>query len=126
MPNIGPAHTFVIAESTNRTATDTFGPFVPTGDQKGVRVYIDCTVDDEAASVVFSIQVRDPVGDAWHTLLDSAAIASVTTDYLEVYPGHTTVANEAIGRHIGKGFRVLATHADGDDITYSLTGEWLP
>lgn len=118
-------YTFPILASANRTETTSSAYFENTGNFRGVRIYIECTVDDEAASVTFSIQARDPINSEFHTLLTSAAVAAVGRSFLEVYPAGAATNNIRATNHIGRGFRVTATHADGDDITYNVVGEWL-
>jgi hypothetical protein len=93
---------------------------------RGVRVYIEVTDSAATPSVVFNIQVEDPLNDQWHTLLASAAQTGAGRTSLEVAPGASVVANRSTGANIGKGFRVNCDHADADSITYNIVGEWLP
>lgn len=119
--------TFTILSSAARTATTSSGSYFNEYGYRGVRVYIDVTADPAAASVTFSIDIQDPISKDWKAFLSSAAITAVTTGptLLEVYPGEVAVANEVLNRHIGKLFRVTATAADSDSMTYSVAGEWL-
>ena len=91
----------------------------------GLLVFIDCTVDPAAASVVFTIQGKDHTG-GYYTLLESAAVASESKQHLRVYPGASAVANVSATDLVPVEWRVLATHADGDSITYSVAYEYIP
>lgn len=87
---------------------------------KGVRVFINVTVDGAAASVVPTITVKDPVSGVYTAVLTGAAIAATGHTVLTVYPGATVVAGVTLSTVIGKTWRVTMTHADTDAITYSV------
>ncbi len=118
--------TFRILTSAARTATHSTGVKRPPRDMRGVRIFIEATAAADTPSVVFTFQVQDPLNNTWHTLLASAAVTGVSSNCYEIGPGVVAVANVSTGRHIGRGFRVTATHADSDSITYNIVGEWLP
>lgn len=122
--------TFTILSSAARTATTTSGVFVNSEGYRGVRIYIDATDSAATPSVVFTVEVRDPIGGDWKTLTGatSTAVTGATTgpNFLDIYPGCVAVANEVVNRAIGKSFRVVATAGDADSLTYSVGGEWLP
>ncbi len=120
------ASDFPILASAARTATATSSFFVNRGNARGVRIYVEVTDSAATPSVLFALQVWDKRADAYHTLLTSAAVTGAGVTFYEVYPGGATTANVRATNHIGKGFRVLATHSDADSITYSVSGEWLP
>lgn len=105
--------------STARTAT------VSSADQtnyngKGVRLYVNVTASAATPSVVFTVETKDPVSATYTALLTSAAVTGAGHTILTVYPGVTAAANTAVSNHIGKTWRVTATHADADSITYSV------
>lgn len=81
---------------------------------------INCTVDPALASVVFTIQGKDELSGEWDNILVSAAVASVSTVRLRVYPGLTAATNLVVSDVLPRIFRVNANHADGDSITYSV------
>ena len=87
---------------------------------RGVVVTIDCTVDPAAASVVFTIQGKDAESGKYYTILASAAVAGVETRVLRVYPGLTAAGNLTVSDVLPRTWRVIATHADTDSITYSV------
>lgn len=101
-----------------RTATATSADQT-TYDARGVRVFIEVTVDGAAASVVPTIEVKDPVSGVYTAILTGAAIAAVGHTILTVCPGITVVAGVSLSVPIGKVWRLKMTHADADAITYS-------
>ena len=121
--------TFRIATSAARTASAAFGTGSGNGlvTPKGVnalRVYIETTAAGTSPSTTFSIQVRDPLNNQWHSLVTSAAVTSTGRTFLEVGPGVAAVANQSVGKYIGKGVRVYATHGNSTSHTYNIVGEW--
>jgi hypothetical protein len=120
------ASDFVVLGSAARTATHSTAVFKNREGALGVRLYIDVTAATDTPSVVFTVQVYDKYAAQYHTLLTSAAVTAIGRSFLEIYPNGATAANVRATNHIGKGFRVTATHADADSITYRVTGEWLP
>lgn len=100
---------------------------VPAG-YLGVRLFIDVTAITASPSVVFSLEIQDPISGDWKTILDSAAVTGTTTGptFMVAYPGAVAVANVVVNQPIGRKFRVTATHADADSITFSVGAELLP
>ena len=91
------------------------------GYTKGLVVIADCTLDAASASVVFTVQVATGNG-AFATVATMAALDTVDTVQQVVI--HPDVAND-IANFTDQGpmatkWQVVATHADGDDITYSV------
>ena len=94
---------------------------------RGVKVFINCTVDPAAASVVFTIAEAGPIATTtYSTLLVSAAIAGVGQTVLTIYPGVTPANNVALSAPLGDLWRVQAVAADADSITYSVGFTYLP
>ncbi len=108
-----------ILASAARTAT-TNGDDQFNGGARGVHVVIDATAATATPSVVFTIQGKDPVSGQYYTLLASAAITGVSTTVLRVFPGATVAANTVANDCLPGVWRVIATHADADSITYSV------
>lgn len=106
-------------EIAARTATTNSGD-LDNGQHRGLHVVIDVTAASATPSVVFTIQGKDEVSGQYYTLLASAAITGVGTTVLRVYPGLTAAANLVANDVLPKTWRVLATHADADSITYSV------
>lgn len=105
--------------SAARTATPT--PFDGNNDgSKGLHLIIDATDSAATPSVVFTIQGHSPLGNDFYTILASAAITGAGTTILRVFPGATAAANTVANDWLPPVWRVIATHADSDSITYSV------
>lgn len=110
-----------IFASAERTADENSADFT-NDNAKGIKVVIDVTIDPALASVVFTIEGKDPVSGKYYPLLVSAAINAVGTTVLTVYPGVPVVANVTASDIVPTIFRVSADHTDADSITYSVSG----
>lgn len=119
------ASTFRVLASAARTADAATSYFPNTENARGVRVYIETTASS-SPSTTFSIQVKDPLNNVYHSVLTSAAVTGNGRVALEVYPGGAAVANLRSTYHIGRGFRVIGTAGNGNSHTYNMVGEWLP
>lgn len=120
-------YTFNIAPSAARTTAYT-SPVISNPDGfDGVRIFIDATAKSDTPSVTFSIQIQDPIGGDWVSILTSAAVTDALSAplHLTVGPGVASVSNVALGTYIGRKFRVISTPGDSDSLTYSISGEWL-
>lgn len=120
-------YTFPIAASAARTTSYTGSTIQNTEGFDGVRVFIDVTDSAATPSVTFSIQVQDPLGLDWVSLLTSAAQTAAITSpvVLTIAPGVASAANVSLQNYIGRAFRVISTAADADSLTWSAHGEWL-
>lgn len=89
---------------------------------RGVKVFIDATAKADTPSVVFSIQEKDHIGGDFKTILSSAAVTDAITSpvVLTVYPGCAAVTNQVLNEPLPREWRVIATHSDGDSLTYSV------
>jgi hypothetical protein len=87
---------------------------------RGLKLVIDVTATTASPSVVFTIQGKDTVSGKYYTILASAAITGTGTTVLTVYPGLTASANVVGNDILPRDWRVNATHADADSITYSV------
>jgi len=105
--------------SAARTATLSSATF-NNGNYRGLQLVIDVTAIAATPSVVFSIEAFDSLSGKFYTLLDSVAIVAVGTTILRVYPGLTDSANLIANDLLPFQWRVTATHADADSITYSV------
>jgi hypothetical protein len=108
-----------IADSAARTATTTFDCPDNYG-FNGVTVFVEVTAISSTPSVTFAIQSQDPKSEAWHTLLVSAAVTGVSSNIYKVFPGATASANLIANDRLLRNWRIVATHADADSITYSI------
>lgn len=91
---------------------------------RGCRVHINVTDDPAAASVTFTIQGKHLNGE-YYTVLASAAIAAVGDTVLTVYPGAPVTTNVSANAPLPPVWRVIATPADTDALTYEVTAELL-
>lgn len=112
---------YEVFASAARTATSTSKPSENSGRYRGGVFVIDVTAVADTPSVVFTIQGRDPVSGKAYTILTSAAITGTGTTVLRVYPGLTAAANVTVSDILPAQWQVLATHADTDSITYSVS-----
>lgn len=87
---------------------------------RGVQVIIDVTAITDTPSVVFVIEGKDQLSGQWYALLTSAAVTAVSTTVLRLEPGATEVANLVEAGQLPRVWRITATHADADSITYSV------
>ncbi len=114
----------VLMASAARTATNNSGD-IRNAVHRGCRVHIKVTADPAAASVVFTIQGKDNISGDYYTVLASAAVTSTGDTYLHVYPGIAAASNAAVSAVLPPYWRLLATHADADSMTYSANVELL-
>lgn len=73
-----------------------------------------------APSVVATIEAQDPLSAEWYPLLVSAAITTVSTTVLKIYPGVAAVANASSPDFLPPRWRVSVAHGNADSITYSM------
>lgn len=105
--------------SAARTATP--APFDGTNyNARGLHLVVDVTAAAATPSVVFTIQAKDEISGTFYTVLASAAITGIGTTILRAYPGLTAAANLVASDVLPRTWRVIATHADADSITYSV------
>lgn len=92
---------------------------------KGIKVVINVTAQS-GGSVTCTIQGHDILSGATWTLLASAAITTVSTVILTVYPGAPVSANVSANDVIPAEVILHFTSANGSSITYSVTAELVP
>ena len=86
----------------------------------GVNVVIDMTAVTATGSVVFTLQGIDPLSGQFYTIIESAAVTTVSTVVLTVYPSATEAANLAVSNGLPDNMRILATHVNAVTMTYSV------
>jgi hypothetical protein len=109
-----------LARTATATGADQTNPAA-----KGLMVVIDVTAVTADPSVVFTIQGKDPLSGKYFTLLASAAITATGTTVLRIYPGLVVAANLVASDVLPGIWRIVATHADADSITYSVGALYL-
>lgn len=116
-----------VLSSAARTASPTPTPASITDPgAKGCIVHVNATAKTATPSVVVAVEGYDPASDSWYTILASAAITDAGTTLLHVYPGVVAAANSRANFRLPRTWRVTATHADGDSLTYSVGVSVLP
>lgn len=111
--------TQTIFASAARTATEVSGTFSAEQVLSSIFV-IDATAEVSTASVVFSIEGKDPLSGVFYNIIDSAAIEAVGTTTIQVGPNIIAAANIAANEMLPAEFRITATHGDADSLTYSV------
>lgn len=86
----------------------------------GGLIYINMAVVPGADTVTFTLEGKDPLSGAYHTILVSAALVATGLVVLKVYPGLTAAANLVANDIIPRIFRVRATHSAGTPFTYTV------
>ncbi len=113
----------VALASAARTA-DTNSSDIVNYNGKGVIMFINMTVAPGADNVTFNLQVKDPVGGGYHTIMSSAALTDIALTVLAAYPGsadvktkYSTGFNDIV---IPRVLRVNADHDSSTPTTYSV------
>lgn len=88
---------------------------------RGVMVVIDLTAFTTAASLTVTIQGKDPLSGKYYTILASAAITSVSTTVLTVYPALTAAANSVANAVMPRDWAIDCVHGNGNSHTYSVS-----
>lgn len=120
-----------VLPSEERTETSTSQDF-RNARHRGVRLHIDVTEVEATPSVTVSLQGKDQLTDEYVTIATAAAVTATGHTTLLVYPGIGDRAFDDDAPIAGRKddvlpayWRVLATHADSDAITYSVSAELL-
>lgn len=108
-----------VLASAARTATVQSADFT-NYNGRGLHLVIAVSAVTATPSVVFTIQGKDAVSGLYYTVLTSAAITATGTTVLKVYPGITASANASASDILPRTWRVDATHANADSISYSV------
>jgi hypothetical protein len=109
----------ILLPSAARTATLSTASMI-NSKYTGVMVYIKCTAIVSAPSVVPVIEALDTASGDWIPLVTGAAITSVSTKLLKVYPGLVAAANLTVNDVLPALWRVTLTHGNANSITYSV------
>jgi len=105
--------------SAARTATLSSDDITNLGG-KGLLVFLDVTAKDSAPSITLKIEGKDALSGKYYTILESAAVTTVSTSVYRVHPELTATANLIVKDIMPKTFRVTMTHSNTDSITYSV------
>lgn len=88
---------------------------------RGAQIIFDMTVAT-TTSVVISIQGKDPVSGKYYNILSSAAITTVSTNQLTVYPGAPVTANLSTSQPLPRTWRVQAVVTGGASAATATVG----
>lgn len=113
--------TLTIFASAARTASATGDVLkIKGGQYRGLAIQIAATAAAATPSVVFTVQGSTNGGQSWTTHLESAAVTGVATVNLVCHPDAADIANLSETTAFPNVWRVIATAADGDSLTYSV------
>jgi hypothetical protein len=90
----------------------------------GVVVTVDVTVAG-TGSITVSLQYKDTLSGQYKTLLTSAAITTISTTTLVLFPGVTVAANLAASHPLPRIWRVNVVHNNANSITYSVSANYV-
>ena len=102
------------AQTTTQTSPDNTNEI-----SRGLHLIVDVT-SAGTGSITPKIQGKDANG-IYYDILVGAAITTVSTNVLKVYPGITPVANGAASDIIPKTFRFIITANNANTVTYSVS-----
>ena len=109
-----------VLPSAARTATPT-PVTLATGYARGAHVVVDVTAIVTAPSITVVLEQQDATSGKWYPLLQSAAITTVSTVVLKVYPGLPVAANVSQNDLLTETLRVSVNHGNANSITYSVS-----
>jgi len=113
-----PVGSFVALDPEARTAS-TFSRDLKGQWSSGV-VIINCSAKTGTPSVTFDVEGKDPASGDYYPILTSVAITGTGMTVLRIHPAMVAATNVIAAEVLPHTFRVRATHADGDSITYSV------
>ena len=92
---------------------------------RGLKVVIDITVTG-TLSMTVAIQGKDPISGKYYTMLISAALTSVATTVLTLFPGATASANVVANDQLPTIWRVQAVVGGGaPNATFTIAASLL-
>lgn len=115
----------LIYASAARTATSNVERDERHHPRVGMHLVINVTAIGAAPSVTPSIQGYDRLSNTFYNILVGAAITTVSTVILRVFPGATIATNLVANDFMPGYWRLLMTHANGDSITYSVAAQMM-
>lgn len=107
------------AVTTTQTGADQF-----TYGARGIHVLLNMT-SIGTGSVTMEIDGKDILGN-YYTIISGNAITSIGKNLLKVYPGITSMANQAAADVLPAVFRILVTANNANPTTYTVTSSLLP
>jgi hypothetical protein len=106
-----------------RTATTTSADQAA-GSARGLILTINATAATATPSVVVKVQGKDKLGNYYDiTGAAATAVTAISLGTLTVYPGVPVTTGVSTSQPLPKIWRVVATAADADSLTYSVCAE---
>ncbi len=106
--------------SAARTATVTSAD-ITNHNARALNLFIDVTAITDTPSVVFTVFAKDGLTGGIVTIISSSAIVGTGFTWLRIGPGLGASSNIRANEFLPRTFSVRATHADSDEITYSVS-----
>lgn len=110
----------IFTSAAHTTSGDTSSADQVNYNAKGLHLYIKVTAITSAPSITVKIQGRSVLTGDYYTILESAAISTVSVMLLKVYPGLPVSANVSANDILPRTWRVTVTAGNTDSITYSV------
>lgn len=115
---VATGRSMTVMASAARTATPDTEEFETSG--RSCTLVFDSTAVTSTPSTVVKVEGIDRLsGKAW-TLLAGVAVATVTTQVLQIGPGLPATANASANAPLPPVIRVTATHGNANSHTYSI------
>jgi hypothetical protein len=124
MPKSTPGPIVLYASAARTTTPAVSTAYRRQGQYRGGVLQINVTAETSTPSVVFTLQQQSASTYAWSTIVESAAISTVSTVNIVVHPSAPDIANLSESTQMGNRWRLIATHGNSDSITYTAT--WFP
>lgn len=112
-------------ESEARTADPTAVVIENRGNFPVAQIFVSATAATSTPSVVFNIDVQNPVTGTYVEVLDSAAVTGISENVYQIGGTGSESSDLFTGVHPGRALRIRPVHADSDSITYSVVVSFL-
>ena len=110
----------VILASAARTAT-IVSPVLSAEEAICTDIVIDVTVDPSTASLVPTVEGKDPVSGNFYAIATGAAVAAVGTTAIRIGKDIATTTTDKVNAMLPAEYRLTMTAASNQSITYSVT-----
>lgn len=114
----GRSHT--VLASAARTATPDTQELELPGGTRFATLVLDVTAVTATPALTMKLEGVDRLSGKVWTIIEDAAVATVSTSLLHAGPGLTAAANVTANAMIPPVVRVTVTHGDADSATYSV------
>lgn len=90
----------------------------------GLILFLDVSAVTATPSITLTLQIKDSISGDYFTVWTAAAAVTTTGEYAYLFvPGGAAGSyTEAVNLRLGRTWRLRVTHADSDEITYSVSG----